>query len=259
MLFKVLNEDGTAHHGGYGRWNLPTHNEDNTWHPGEWMPAIKGDLLPCQNGYHLAQDAQLLDWLGPAIYEAEYDGEMMHADNKIVVRRARLLRRFDNWNARTARLFAVWCARKALELVEPDQRSIDACDTAERFANGEASGDELNAAWTAARDAAWAAARDAAWAAEATAWAAEATAWAAEVTAWAAEATAWAAEATAWAAEATAWAATWTAAWDAAWAATGATTEATAWIATRNIQYVQLLAMLETVQVSTHQPLTNGG
>ena len=51
-------------------------------------------------------------------------------------------------SARTARLFAVAVARAALALVEnPDPRSIVAVDVAERHANGEASGDELDAAW----------------------------------------------------------------------------------------------------------------
>ena len=63
---------------------------------------------------------------------------------------------------RTLRLFAVWCARRALALVEhPDPRSLTVCDVAERFANGRATREELVAAW----DAAWAAARAAAWAA----------------------------------------------------------------------------------------------
>ena len=60
------------------------------------------------------------------------------------------------------RLFAVWCAREALKLVEsPDERSINACNVAEKFANGEATQEDLDAARAAARDAA----RDAAWAA----------------------------------------------------------------------------------------------
>ena len=62
------------------------------------------------------------------------------------------------------RLFAVSCARKALKLVEnPDPRSVEACNVAERFAHGEATKEELRTAWEAA-EAAWeAAARDAAW------------------------------------------------------------------------------------------------
>ena len=68
------------------------------------------------------------------------------------------------------RLFAVWCAREALKLVDnPDRRIVNACDVAERFANGEATRDERAAARSAARAAAWSAAsdaaRDAAWSA----------------------------------------------------------------------------------------------
>ncbi len=65
------------------------------------------------------------------------------------------------------RLFAVWCAREALKLIaNPDVRSVEACNVAERYANGEATQEELSAAgaaaWAAAgaaRDAAWDAAR----------------------------------------------------------------------------------------------------
>lgn len=53
---------------------------------------------------------------------------------------------------RDARLFAVWCARQVQHLM-PDQRSINALDVAERYATGEATDDELFAAWDAARDA----------------------------------------------------------------------------------------------------------
>ena len=53
---------------------------------------------------------------------------------------------------REIRLFAVWCARQAQHLLT-DQRSLDALDVAERYANGEATEDEL----VAARDDAWAA------------------------------------------------------------------------------------------------------
>jgi hypothetical protein len=71
----------------------------------------------------------------------------------------------------TLRLFAVGCARKVQYLMK-DQRSIDALDVAERYANGNATEDEL----AAARKAAWAAARDATEdelaAAEASEWAA---------------------------------------------------------------------------------------
>ena len=74
-------------------------------------------------------------------------------------------------NDKTLRLFAVACARRVQHLMK-DQRSIDALDVAERYANGEATENELAAARNAAEDAARAArnaaenaAADAAWAA----------------------------------------------------------------------------------------------
>lgn len=63
---------------------------------------------------------------------------------------------------KTLRLFVVWCARQVQHLML-DPRSIAALDTAEKYAHGEASREELDAAWAAAWDAAGAAAWDAAW------------------------------------------------------------------------------------------------
>lgn len=85
-------------------------------------------------------------------------------------------------HAKEIRLYAVWCVRQVEHLLK-DQRSLDALDVAERYANGEATDAEL----AAARDAAWAA--RAAWAAADAAWAA----WAARAAYWAAADAAWAA------------------------------------------------------------------
>jgi hypothetical protein len=52
------------------------------------------------------------------------------------------------------RLFHVWFAKEALKLIEyPDHRSIAACDIAERYANGQSTDDELDAAHANAIDA----------------------------------------------------------------------------------------------------------
>lgn len=66
---------------------------------------------------------------------------------------------------RALRLFAVWSARRVQHLMT-DARSIAALDVAEKYANGQATDNELAAARAAAQDAAraaaWAAASDAA-------------------------------------------------------------------------------------------------
>lgn len=98
---------------------------------------------------------------------------------------------------KSERMFGVWCARQVQNLMT-DARSLAAIDVAERFANGNATDEELAAAraaawaaasaaasaaaWAAARAAAWDAARGAAW--DAARAAARDAAWAA---AWAAQ------------------------------------------------------------------------
>ena len=67
------------------------------------------------------------------------------------------------------RMFAVRCVNETplsgggvlMDLIT-DKRSLNAVIVAERHANGQATDEELGAAWGAARDAAWGAARDAA-------------------------------------------------------------------------------------------------
>lgn len=57
---------------------------------------------------------------------------------------------------RTLRLFVCWCLRQVCHLLT-DERSRNAVEVAERFAEGKATSDELAAAWKAARAAEWAA------------------------------------------------------------------------------------------------------
>ena len=69
-----------------------------------------------------------------------------------------LLLRNEFISDKDLRLFAVWCAREVLKLVKnPDIRSIEACNVAERYANGEATKEELYSAREAKAKATWAA------------------------------------------------------------------------------------------------------
>ena len=159
--YKVLNGSRSCNGGSY-EWSLPVKNDDGTWTPGEWTKEIHNGLIPCGRGYHLADETQLVYWLGKDIYEAEGGTTMMlstdNGDPKWVTNKARLLRKVETWNDRTARLFAVWCADEAW-------------DVAEKYSNRESTREELEgaryiaweASWAAERFTAWYAARYAAW------------------------------------------------------------------------------------------------
>ena len=157
--YKVLKSDGSCVNGGTGRWYLPKKKKDGTWTPGKWMPEIEGKLEPCANGYHICRPTDLIHWLDEAIFEVEYDGEIVEDDNKCVVRKARLLRGVEAWDEKSARLFAADCAEHVLHIYEKDYPDDDiprnAIQAARDYANGKITKDEL----AAAADAAWAAAR----------------------------------------------------------------------------------------------------
>ena len=159
---------------------------------------------------------------------------------------------------RLARLLTCDYAERVLPLFEriwpDDDRPAKAIEVLRRFANGQATQEEMTTAalaaeavratWTVADAevawagwaAPWASAWAAVWAAEASGWAASPTAWAAPwasawAAAWAAEASGWAASPTAWAvARAVARASARAAAWAAAWA-TAATDRPAPWAA----------------------------
>ena len=148
--YKILNS-GKSCYGGNTDWSLPIKNGDGTWTPGEWMPEIIGELVPCENGYHLCRPQDLIHWLNQEIYEAEFANEVIEDEDKIVVRQCRLLRKVESWNDKTARLFACWCVRQIWHLLK-DERSKNAIEIAERFANEKATQKELeNAAKTATK------------------------------------------------------------------------------------------------------------
>ena len=197
--FKVLNEDLSCYSGGTGKWTLGLER------------SVSGPLVPCENGIHACKDEQILNWLGPAIFEFEPIGdESIDHGDKVVFRAGRITKRL-RWDDRVARLFACDCADTAIALtVSPDLRSIDAVAVARRFADGKATRKELSAA----RDASWDAAGIASW--DAAGVAARAASWDASWDAAGDAARAAAGAAARAAARAAAWAAAWDAAGDAA-------------------------------------------
>ena len=99
------------------------------------------------------------DWSGTAI-------DILNVTDCPAEDRLWVVLRKEFLSDRSLRLFAVWCARQALAIPgNENEVCSNTCDVAERYANGNATDEELAAAWTAAVDAAGAAARAAAWAA----------------------------------------------------------------------------------------------
>ena len=151
---------------------LPKHGK-----PGKWLPSVSR-LEMCERGYHTTDAQHLVFWLEVEVYEVEVRGEILEGDDKCAAQQIRLVRKVENWNERTARLFACDCAEHVQHIwrkgYPDDNRPQAAIDTARKFANGEATAEEMAAAWAAAwaaagdaaRAAAWAAARDTARAAE---------------------------------------------------------------------------------------------
>jgi hypothetical protein len=177
ILYKITNDDGTSCHGGSGKWPLPNGKA------GKWR-SVDGDLVPCSNGLHLCCTSDVLQWLGPAIWEAEHDGEIIEHGDKVVARKARLVVRVDAWNEQTARLFAADCAGRVLHLAD-DKRCDAAVLAARQYAFGMIDSATMVAAEKAARAATGKVPRTVAWdAAIAAAWtAAQAAPW---TVAWAA-------------------------------------------------------------------------
>lgn len=82
-----------------------------------------------------------------------YDAVQILKDERIPFQdRLWVVLRTDLASEKLMRLFAVWCARQVQHLMT-DARSIAALDVAERFAHGQATQQELDAAWAAAWDA----------------------------------------------------------------------------------------------------------
>lgn len=128
---------------------IPGHNlldPDQTWRrpegqaPGDWMPAYKGELEPWKNAYPLCRGAaQLRRYLGPEIYLAEVDGDVIEDEHLIHARRARLLVK-TAWNDHSARLFGIDCAERVLPIYEKanpqDDRPRRGLEAARAYVSG---------------------------------------------------------------------------------------------------------------------------
>jgi hypothetical protein len=130
------------------------HGGTYTWTPGEWTPIVD-NLVACESGYHACRRSDLIEWLGPQIWECEINTiDMVEEEDKVVVRSIKLIRKLDTWNERTARLFAADCAEHVLPIFEKRSDSTasrEAIQAARDFADNKISKGQLAAARDAAR------------------------------------------------------------------------------------------------------------
>ena len=158
--YKILDENSRSPYAGT-KYNLPT-KKDGEWIPGEWMPTIEGAIIECRVGYHLCRTDDIIHWLDAEIYEAEIGEFCIEFDRKVATEKIRLLRKIETWTEKTARLFAVWCARESFKITEPTQAEIVCVNVAEKYALGKATQEELASAWESTWESAWESARESA-------------------------------------------------------------------------------------------------
>ena len=159
--FAVSDVDARFLDGQELSWPLP-HGK----RPGQWLPTVERDLVTYENGYEVYTPKQLLQYLGPAIWEVEVRGELLETGKVTMVREARIIAP-TCWNECTARLFACDCVARALRRErkagrEPNKQNWEALRVVRLYAKGKATKQELAisfAATEAATATAWDAAR----------------------------------------------------------------------------------------------------
>ena len=92
-FYKVLDPGRKPPYQGWYRWPLP----------GTATEPVKGRLVMCQNGYHIATRKQLLDYwlsLGVKVWLAKPHGPVMTDGFKCVCRSATLVRQVGSWTSK---------------------------------------------------------------------------------------------------------------------------------------------------------------
>ena len=170
----------------YYKWLLP--NRETPIQKTKWPVRVKQwteDEIPviCKSGWHGIETKDVMTHYpqvsGSELWEVEARGNIVHGGDKFAATSMRLVRMVAKPSDKDLRLFACDVAQDVLwifEKVHPGDLRVRECiEVARRFALGEASEEEREAAGAAA----WAAARDAGAAARAARAAAWAAAWAA--------------------------------------------------------------------------------
>ena len=77
---------------------------------------MQGTLEPGSNGVHALRTRRLVDWIDDELWLVELTDEVEEADDMLVARRGRLLRRIQAWDEKAAREFGESCIWRARDL-----------------------------------------------------------------------------------------------------------------------------------------------
>ena len=139
--FKVLNPDGSTCHGGKANYPLPADSN-----AGDWLAPIDSKLIWCKNGYHICRTSDLFDWVGPAIFEVEFDGEMVVERNTLICRKVRLIKQL-NWNKQIAHQLIIDIVEHILPVYERrkpgDNSARRSLELAQKYNQGLVAQEEL--------------------------------------------------------------------------------------------------------------------
>lgn len=107
-------------HGGTGKWT--------PYHP----KHVDGELIPCKHGLHYCRDEQVVGWIDQEIWRFLdiTPNETIALPDKMVTREGMITEKCKHWNKRAAALFAVDCARQALnrhDLGDEYTEPLNAC------------------------------------------------------------------------------------------------------------------------------------
>jgi len=100
------------------------------------------------------REQDLAYWPGPVLYKVEIDGELSEADDKVVCRRARLIRKVKTWSHRALVAWACDCVERVLPIFEKqcpeDKRPRNAIEVTRAWLAGKATLEEVKTAADAA-------------------------------------------------------------------------------------------------------------
>lgn len=128
-LFKFLRAGAIGPFSGF-RWSTPREGSG----AGDWVQA-DGSLQPCRHGIHVCRPADLPYWMNDELYEVDVGGARVEHFEKVVVERARLRARIDEW-PELAWAFAEECIRTVRAMTvrelslsgQPEAAELERCD-----------------------------------------------------------------------------------------------------------------------------------